>query len=139
MQYERKAQLLRINKVGNKTEEETEEAIRKSIDSLPENLFKSITFDNGKESATHTKLRKDYNLKTYHCDPYASWQKGGVENINGLIRQYLPKHTSFSKLIDSDVYIIQEKLNNRPRKSLNYLTPNQVIAQVINEGGAIEP
>jgi len=140
VQYERKAQLLRMNKVKDKTARETEEAIRKSIDSLPENLFKSMTFDNGKESATHTKLRKDYNLKTYHCDPYASWQKGGVENINGLIRQYLPKHTNFSKLTDKDVYTIQEKLNNRPRKSLNYLTPNQVIAQVMdNEGGAIEP
>lgn len=140
VQYERKTQLLRLNKIKNKTAKETEKAIRKSLDTLPGHLRRSITFDNGKESVTHIKLREDYNIKTYHCDPYASWQKGGVENINGLLRQYLPKHADFSKLTDEDVYNIQEKLNNRPRKSLNYLTPNQVIAQVINnEGGAIEP
>lgn len=91
VQYERKSQLVRINKTEDKSAEETKNAIRKGIDSLPEYLWRSITFDNGGESATHTELRKDYNLQTFHCDTYASWQKGGVENMNGLIRQYLPR------------------------------------------------
>ncbi|MBU1922126.1 IS30 family transposase, partial [Patescibacteria group bacterium] len=65
------------------------------------------------------------------CDAYASWQKGGVENINGLIRQYIPKGTDISNLTENYIYSIQEKLNNRPRKSLNYLSPNQVLAREV--------
>lgn len=139
VQYERKGMLVRINKVSDKTAAETENAIRKGIDDLPEYLWKSITFDNGGESATHTKLRDDYDIQTYHCDAYASWQKGGVENINGLIRQYVPKGTDISNFTDEQIYGIQERLNNRPRKSLNYLSPNQVIAQIIGGGGAMKP
>jgi len=103
-------------------------AIRDTIASLPQHLFKTMTFDNGGEGACHTKLRDDYMLQTYFCDAYASWQKGGVENINGLIREYIPKEAHLAEMTDEDIYAIQEKLNNRPRKGLNYLTPNQVIA-----------
>jgi len=117
---------------------ETEEAIRDSIISLPQYLWQSITFDNGTEGANHHRLKKDYWLKTYFCDAYKAWQKGGVENLNGLIRQYIPKGSDISKLTEDEIYAIQEKLNNRPRKSLNYLTPNQVIAQETGLGGAIE-
>ena len=135
VQYERKMMLARINKVSDKTAVETENAIRKGIDDSPEYLWKSITFDNGGESATHTKLRDDYNIQTYHCDAYASWQKGGVENLNGLIRQYVPKGVDISNFTDEQIYDIQERLNNRPRKSLNYLSPNQVLAQITGEVG----
>lgn len=131
VQYERKIMLARIHKVSNKSAEATEEALRESITSLPQDLWKSITFDNGTEGATHVKLRSDYQLQTYFCDPYSSWQKGGVENLNGLIRQYIPKGTDISKLTDHDIYVIQEKLNNRPRKKLNYLTPNQVLSKEV--------
>lgn len=133
VQYERKTMLARIHKVVNKSAEATEEALRESITSLPQDFWKSITFDNGTEGANHFKLRDDYNLKTYFCDPYSSWQKGGVENLNGLIRQYVPKGTDISKLTDHDIYVIQEKLNNRPRKKLNYLSPNQVIAREVGK------
>jgi len=126
--YERKMQLVRINKIPNKTAEQTEIAITKAIDSLPSHLFKSITFDNGSETVNHVNLRKYFDLDTYHCDPYASWQKGGVENINGLIRQFIPKKTDISILPDSFIQYIQQKLNNRPRKNLNYLSPNQALA-----------
>ncbi len=76
--------LARLHKVKDNTAKETEQAISKSIESLPAELFKSITWDNGKEGVCHTKIRDGYNLKTYFCDPYSSWQKGGVENLNGL-------------------------------------------------------
>lgn len=135
VQYERKAMLARITKVSDKTAVETENAIRKGIDDLPEYLFKSITFDNGGESATHIKLRDDYGIETYHCDAYASWQKGGVENLNGLIRQYVPKGKDIANFTDQQIYDIQERLNNRPRKSLNYLSPNQILAQITGEVG----
>ena len=128
VQFERKLKLLRLNKIPNKTAAATENALRKSIDSLPGYLWKTITFDNGGEGANHANLKNDYGIETYFCDPYASWQKGGVENINGLIRQYIPKGTDISKLTDEYIHDIQERLNNRPRKSLNYLTPNQVLA-----------
>lgn len=135
VQYERKAMLARINKVKDKSADETENALRKGIDDLPGYLWQSITFDNGGESATHTKLRDDYNIQTYHCDAYASWQKGGVENLNGLIRQYIPKGKDISNFTDEQIYDIQERLNNRPRKSLNYLSPNQVLARITGEVG----
>jgi len=138
VQYERKSQLARLHKINDKTAMETEEAIRDSIISLPQYLWQSITFDNGTEGANHHRLKKDYWLRTYFCDAYKAWQKGGVENLNGLIRQYIPKGSDISKLTEDEMYAIQEKLNNRPRKSLNYLTPNQVIAQETGLGGAIE-
>ncbi len=128
VQYERKIKLVRLHKVKDKTAVETETAIRKTFDSLPLTLFKTMTFDNGGEGANHVNLRNDFSLQTYFCDAYASWQKGGVENLNGLIRQYIPKRTDISQLTEEQIYIIQERLNNRPRKSLNFLTPNQALA-----------
>jgi IS30 family transposase len=131
VQYERKAQLARIHKVADRSAGETISAIRDTIASLPQDLFRTITFDNGLEAAEHTKLRYDYGLQTFFCDAYASWQKGGVENLNGLIRQYVPKDAPLDTMTDEAIYVIQEKLNNRPRKNLHYLTPNEVIAQEV--------
>lgn len=85
---------------------------------------KSFTFDNWGENALHKQLN-DLWVKTYFCDPYCSYQKGAIENLNMFIRQYLPSNTDVSKLNNHDIYIIQEKLNNRPRKCLWYLSPNE--------------
>lgn len=131
VQYERKAQLLRLHKVANRSARETEYALRDTIASLPQDLFRTMTFDNGGEGACHVRLRHDYGIATYFCDGYASWQKGGVENVNGLIRQYVPKDAALNEMTDEDIYAIQEKLNNRPRKHLNYLTPNEAIASEV--------
>mgnify|MGYP002136401897 CR=1 FL=1 len=131
VQSERKSKLIRMHKATNKSAEETVNALVKTIESLPHELFKTITFDNGTENVRHGEIQKEYALETYFCDPFASWQKGGVENANKLIRQYLPRKTDLSKLTDRDIYEIQEKLNNRPRKCLNYLTPNEVIQKVV--------
>lgn len=140
VQYERKLMLARTRKVKDGTAEETEKAISKSIESLPQELFKSLTWDNGKEGVCHTKIRDGYNIETYFCDPYSSWQKGGVENLNGLIREYLPRKTDMATITDEDIYRIQEKLNNRPRKKLGYLTPNKALAAITNQlTGALNP
>jgi IS30 family transposase len=133
VQYERKLMLARIHKVKDGTAEETETAISKSIESLPQDLFLSLTWDNGGEGACHTKIRDGYNIETYFCDPYSSWQKGGVENLNGLIREYLPRDTDMATITDEDIYRIQEKLNNRPRKKLHYRSPNQLAAAFTNQ------
>lgn len=131
VQSERKSRLLRIHKVEDKTAGETLCALRATAESVPTELFHTITFDNGTEGVSHTEIRKEYGVDTYFCDPFASWQKGGVENANKLIRQYLPRQTNLQTLTHQDIYAIQEKLNNRPRKVLGYLTPNEVIHRVV--------
>lgn len=131
VQSERKSRLVRIHKVKDKSAEETKNALLKTAESLPPDIFLSVTFDNGTENVKHIELKRTHNLETYFCDPFASWQKGGVENTNKLIRQYLPKKIDLNQLTDKDIYDIQEKLNNRPRKVLNYLTPNEVIQKVV--------
>lgn len=130
--YERKSFLVRLEKLANKTAEETEQALARTMDDLPPELRKTITLDNGSEGAKHTSIRDNFNVFTYFCDPYSPWQKGGVENMNGLIRQYLPRKTNITKISQRQLKNIQESLNNRPRKGLGYLTPNEVISSVVN-------
>ena len=138
VQYERKSMLARITKVDNLGKDETFRAITNGIGSLPQYLWNSITFDNGGEAARHTELRKITILALTFCDAYASWQKGGVENLNGLIRQYLPRKTNLGIMSQSEIIAIQEKLNNRPRKGLGYLTPNEFIQrEIAGRGGAL--
>lgn len=86
----------------------------------------TITYDNGKEFAHHTEVSNALNAKGYFAHPYHSWERGLNENMNGLIRQYLLKGTSFDSLTQEDIQKIMDKLNNRPRKCLGYKTPNQV-------------
>lgn len=140
VQYERKAMLVRMHKVADKSAEETENAIMRSVESLPAEFWKTMTFDNGGEGARHGIFRKEFGIDTFFCDPYKSWQKGGVENMNGLIREYLPRHTDLATLTDRDIYEIQEKLNNRPRKKLRYQTPNEIIQNLTcGRIGALNP
>lgn len=128
VQHERKSLLIRLHKVADHGSEETLEALKSTIESLPtKNLAKSFTFDNGGEGAKHIEIKDGYGIDTYFCDTYKSWQKGGVENSNGLIRQYLPRKINFDNITEDMIYQIQEKLNNRPRKKLGYLSPNEVI------------
>lgn len=137
-QYERKSMLCRLHKLPNKTAKETENAIADSIESLPKEMWLTITRDNGTENADHLDTLNNFGIQSYFCDSYCSWQKGGDENLNKLVRQYLPKKMDLSKITDEDIYAIQERLNNRPRKSLNYLTPNEMAAKFI-QSGAIDP
>lgn len=140
VQHERKSLAIRIHKTKNKSADANKDALISSIESLPNELFKSITFDRGGENVCHVDLKELYNLETFFCEPYKSWQKGGVENSNGLIRQYLPRKTDLDKLSDDDIFEIQEKINNRPRKKLNFLTPNEIIKNEIRHlGGALNP
>lgn len=129
VQYERKSQLTRITKIPNLSAEETTNAIIRTAETLPEDWFHSITFDNGKENYGHHTLKDLYDIETYFCDPFSSWQKGGVENMNKLIRQYIPKRTNISLLTERDIAQIEYKLNNRPRKKLNYKTPNEILEE----------
>lgn len=138
VQHERKIKLVRIHKLPNKTALETRDALIKTIESLQPGAVKSLTFDNGTEGAMHTVIRDDWQVETYFCDPFASWQKGGVENTNGLIRQYIPKNADLSKLTYQDIYEIQEKLNNRPREALGFRTPNEMAIELNWMSGALK-
>ena len=138
VQVERVTKLARLTRCANKTAEETKEALVRTVDSVPDIYIQSITFDNGTENVKHMEVKKMFSIDTYFCDPYCSWQKGLVENTNMLIRQYLPLHTPIDKLTDDQIQKIEDKLNNRPRKSLNYLTPNETF-QILTEGGLITP
>lgn len=128
VQCERKSILARIHKCKDKSALNSELAIRKSIKSLPK-LWLSITRDNGTENVLHHKTK----VQSYFCNPYSSWQKGSVENLNGLIREFFPKKSNLDMISKTEIYLVQEKLNNRPRKKLNYLTPNEVIAKELKK------
>lgn len=137
VQADRKTQKCAITILENKTAEETKYALKRAIeDEYGAANVKTITHDNGTENAKHMDIRDEYHIGTYFCRPYASWQKGLVENINKLIRQYLPRNMNITNLIQEDMNIIQEKLNNRPRKLLKYFTPNQAY-QIFLQGGRI--
>jgi len=122
---ERKSKYTLIKKVDNKKADIVSEA---RIDLL--NPFRrrvlTITSDNGKEFAQHDLIAKELKSDFYFAHPYHSWERGLNENTNGLIRQYFPKGTSFKMVTDENIQTVMDRLNNRPRKTLGFKTPNEV-------------
>lgn len=131
--YERSSMLCRVYKSRNKNSLLNENNLIKIIDEFSLNC-KSFTRDNGSENVNHLDTLNEYDIPSYFCDVQCSWQKGGVENCNKLLRQYLPRNCNFESITEEELLVIQEKLNNRPRKNLNFLTPNQVSALKIKKG-----
>jgi IS30 family transposase len=123
--------LARISKVPDKSATSHEWALRAKMERDPKGLWKSVTRDNGTENALHNETRKQYGVKSFFCDTYSSWQKGGVENLNGLIRQYFPKSCNLDRIPQEAVAMVEHMLNTRPRKKLNYLTPNQALERYL--------
>lgn len=123
---DRRTRLLRFELVKDKTALSSIAVQKKIVYEFEEYWLDiySFTYDNWTENVYHTELHQFW-IKTYFCDTYSSWQKWTVENMNMFIRQYLPRNTDVSKLTLQDLHNIQEKLNNRPRKCLKYLSPNE--------------
>ncbi len=127
---ERKTKLLRIGKIEKKTGKLTKQAITNKLAGL---IVQTITSDNGKEFSEHEQIAKKLDSEFYFCHPYASWERGLNENTNGLIRQYFPKNTSLKTVTQRDIQIVEDKLNNRPRKTLGYKTPNEVYSKELEK------
>jgi len=107
--------------------EAVRDAIASTITTLPEQLRRSLTWDQGAEMAQHAQLRIDAGLRVYFCDPHSPWQRGTNENTNGLLRQYFPKGTDLARHSPEDLAAVAAALNSRPRKTLGWRTPAEVL------------
>lgn len=125
---ERKSRYTHLTKLERKSSEATRDAVIKRLGPLPERARRSLTVDNGTENARHEEITEAIGTRCYFADPYASWQRGSNEQVNGMVRRYFPKGTDFSKITDEQVAWVESRINNRPRKCLGYKTPAEVAA-----------
>jgi len=107
--------------------EAVRDAIAAAIIKLPQQLRRSLTWDQGTEMAQHAQLRIDTGLPVYFCDPRSPWQRGSNENTNGLLRQYFPKGTDLARHSPGDLTAVADALNTRPRKTLGWRTPTEAL------------
>ena len=128
---ERSTRYVMLMKVSNKEAETIRKALMKAVQRLPQELFKSITWDQGKEMANHAKFSVDSGVKVYFCDPHSPWQRGSNENTNGLLRQYFPKGTALSGFSQAQLDEVARELNERPRETLNLKTPAFMLDQLL--------
>jgi IS30 family transposase len=115
---------------GN-TAEAVRVALAATVQRLPEHLWQSLTWDQGKEMAQHAQFTVDTGVQVYFCDPNSPWQRGTNENTNGLLRQYFPKGTDMSQLTRHDLDEAAYSLNTRPRQTLNWMTPSDKLAETL--------
>jgi len=120
---ERKSKLTRLARVTHNTAELVAQAMTVQLAPLQ---VKTITSDNGREFAKHQSIAQQLKADFYFAHPYSSWERGLNENTNGLVRQYFPKKHDFVTITDTEINRVMERLNNRPRKTLGYKTPNEV-------------
>lgn len=122
--YERKSRVGKLHLLPDKCSSGTMEGIVTVLNGLKVN---SITYDNGLEFAMHERVNELLECESYFCKPYRSWEKGGVENYNGLVRQYFPKGYDFAKITLERLCEVEEEINNRPRNILAYQSPNDLL------------
>lgn len=123
---ERYSGLVFIKKVKNGTIEESNKAVIERLSSMPRQYLKTLTMDRGSENLGYQEIEKVLGLDCFYAHAYHSWERGCNENLNGLIRRYLPKKTDFNKISDDDIRKIEYLLNSRPRKRLGWKTPYEV-------------
>jgi len=131
---ERHSRYVMLVRVASKDTETVVNALIKHAHKLPRELYQSLTWDRGKEMADHKRFTLATDIRVYFCDPQCPWQRGSNENTNGLLRQYFPKGTDLSVYSQAKLNAVARRLNERPRKTLNYETPaerfNQAVASI---------
>ncbi len=132
---ERQTRYVMLAKVEAKDTETVINALIKHAHSLPRELYQSLTWDRGKEMAGHKRFTLATDIKVYFCDPQNPWQRGSNENTNGLLRQYFPKGTNLSIHSQAELNAVARRLNERPRKTLNYETPAERFSQCVASVG----
>lgn len=125
--YERRSRMGLLYKLPDKSSRETSMAIVLILHGL---VVHSITYDNGLEFAMHGFVNELLGSESYFCKPYRSWEKGGVENFNGLVRQYFPKGMDFTGITAEQLKAVEDEINDRPRNILGYQSPNDLLDQL---------
>ena len=132
---ERQTRFVMLVKIASKDSEAVVNALIRHAGKLPQELYKSLTWDRGTEMAGHKRFTVATDIKVYFCDPQHPWQRGTNENTNGLLRQYLPKGTDLSAYSQAKLNAIARRLNERPRKTLNFDTPAERFHQAVASTG----
>jgi len=114
-----------------RTAEDVRVALTRKISTLPGELRRSLTWDQGKEMAEHVRFSMDSKMDVFFCDPHSPWQRGSNENTNGLLRQYFPKNTDLSLHSAAHLNAVARQLNNRPRQTLNWMKPSEVFCRTV--------
>ena len=132
---ERHTRYVMLIRVPSKDTKTVINALIKHAHKLPRELYKSLTWDRGKEMADHTRFSLDTDVKVYFCDPQSPWQRGSNENTNGLLRQYFPKGMDLSNVHQNRLNAVARRLNERPRETLNFRTPAERFGQCVASTG----
>jgi IS30 family transposase len=132
---ERSTRFVMLLHLRDQTAETVREAMTAKIQTLPDQLRRSITWDQGAEMADHVRFSVDTNVAVYFCDPHSPWQRGSNENTNGLLRQYFPKGTDLSVHTEEDLDAAAASLNGRPRQTLGWMTPSEKLAELVATTG----
>jgi IS30 family transposase len=132
---ERHTRYVMLVKIPSKDTETVINALIESARQLPQELYQSLTWDRGKEMADHKRFTMATDIDVYYCDPHSPWQRGSNENTNGLLRQYFPKGVDISTYSQDELNDVARKLNERPRKTLDYRTPAERFNQLVASTG----